>query len=267
LFDSSYLRGVFSRPRILNQVVRSIPLPDVGLPQSALYVIASDTIFVVQNGRVIRSWRVHGFDEGAIAVSGTVRTLGDWSGTLPGSEYTLSGQFTGTTYSYPLLDPRTNLYDGTTDGVHNYSVEYSNAIVYQFDRNWGSPVPLFQLFQTIGNQQYVAMFRYMGIAYDSLSGSVWLARDKGDLSGGIIENRSLTGDLLSTFDVPYTGVSGLALDSADRTLWFGASWGPYSHPGTLFQYSRAGLYLSSLSLPELAGATITGGEFQVGSAR
>ncbi len=73
----------------------------------------------------------------------------------------------------------------------------------------------------------------------------------------IVEHRSLTGALLSSFTVPFTGVSCLALDPADGTLWMGSQ----NTKGTFYQYSQAGTRLRTRTYGNLLGQNTLGGEF------
>src|SRR5438477_3834242 len=76
---------------------------DAAGPVSKLYLTAGDQqmIWVVQGTSVVNSWTAQHQFEYPLAVSNTIRTLGRVSGEF-GSEYTLAGAFTGTTYSFPL---------------------------------------------------------------------------------------------------------------------------------------------------------------------
>ena len=91
----------------------------VGDPISLYYLThANGTNQVVQGASVINSWAAAGGVDAAIAVSSTsVRTL-PHPGPFLGSEYTLAGAFTGTTYPAPI--PFRSFLDGTTDGTFNY---------------------------------------------------------------------------------------------------------------------------------------------------
>ena len=94
--------------------------------------------------------------------------------------------------------------------------------------------------------------------------SLWIAGENGPI-GSTIENRSLSGALISSFAIS-PGYSALALDPADGTLWLTDTTGP-SPTLDLEQYSRDGAFLSSLSLSSLlvpntsSAYTVHGGEF------
>jgi len=231
--------------------------PALAGPTSAYYLTAGDQFltpgnpgmnWVVQGDSVIDSWVQHHPEldgEYAIAVSGTVRTLGN--GTFnrhhAGSEYTLAGVYTGTDFPYPPVGPNVAFYDGTTNGSANFSVDYIGGGVYRFNTDWTNPVLLFNV-----------PVNYVGISYDTTNDSLWLAYT----NGRVVENRSLTGALLYSFPTPIS-MSALAWDPADNTLWMGSS----STRGTLYQYSKAGVLLDSVFYPSLANQEILGGEFAI----
>ena len=109
-------------------------------PVSPYYLTAGEQGFnwAVQFDAVILNWAQHhskSAGEYAIAVSGDVRVLGaNFEKVINlGSRYTLGGVYTGTDYPYPVA--HTAFWDGATDGVFNYSVDYRGGGVYQFDSN------------------------------------------------------------------------------------------------------------------------------------
>jgi hypothetical protein len=53
----------------------------------------------------------------------------------------LAGTPTGTTYFLPAILSTAN--DSTTDGTHNYLVDYTYSVVYQTARDFSHPVALF----------------------------------------------------------------------------------------------------------------------------
>src|SRR3954468_4371928 len=84
-------------------------------PLSTLYGTDGDrgTGFIM-SGNSFTTFGLVG-DEYALGVGSTVRTLGngnqgDGGGSIPGSEYSLAGVPTGTSYSYPV--PSAFFYDG-----------------------------------------------------------------------------------------------------------------------------------------------------------
>jgi hypothetical protein len=218
--------------------------PNIALatgPVSALYLTAGDQSmnWVVQGASVTNSWTQHNSTEYAIAILNTVRTLAGADG--PGSEYTLSGTYTGTNFAYPFAGP---VYDGTTNGILNYTVDYDRGGVYSTKTDWSNPTLLFS-----------TSSGYIGIAYDSTDGTLWLSQ----FNGNTVEHRSLTGTVLSSFVVPFTSITCLALDPADGTLWMGSQ----TTKGTFYQYSKAGVQLSTVIYSALASQNTLGGEFVV----
>jgi len=212
-------------------------------PVSKLYLTAGDQqmIWVVQGTSVVNSWTAQHQFEYPLEVSNTIRTLGRFAGEF-GSEYTLAGAFTGTTYSFPFgLGPE--LLDGTTDTQTNYSVDFNTGDVYSFNSTWGNPTFLFTTSPD-----------FLGITYDATDNTLWLA----NFGGNTVEHRSLFGTLISSFTVPFTSISCLALDPADNSLWMGSQ----NTEGTFYQFSKSGTALGSVFYPALAGQNTLGGEFQ-----
>jgi hypothetical protein len=159
------------------------------------------------------------------AVTNVVST--NWFGAGYGSanagRYTLNGVPTGTSWQgTPPLNGGDSLYDGTSDGRHNYAVEYTSSArtesVIQTDLNWQNP-KVFFTFDTDGE--------YIGITYDPYNKSLWLS----DYFTGAISDYTLKGKLLSSFATPLIPVA-LAFDRADGTLWFSQD-----ESSTLYQYS------------------------------
>jgi hypothetical protein len=213
-------------------------------PMSKLFLTAGENNmnWVVQGSSVVNSWTQHNGGEYPLAVFNTVRTLGLGSG-FNGSEYTLNGAFTGVTYPYPPIGITSDVYDGTTDTTSNYSVDYNSGNVYSFNGDWTNPTLLFS--EPIG---------FLGITYDATDNSLWLA----NFNGTIVEHRSLFGTLISSFTVPFTSITCLALDPADNTLWMGSQ----NTQGTFYQYSKTGSQLSTVTYPALVTQNTLGGEFQ-----
>lgn len=225
-------------------------------PVSPYYLTAAnntpqvDNIFVVQGNSIINSFpQHHQAEESAIAVTDTVRTLGVGGGNGgPGSQYTLSGTYTGVDYAYPASTGI--FYDGTSDGTFNYSVNYTSSgagSVSRFNADWSNPVLLFTV--SPGS---------LGITYDQTNNSLWVSQ----FSGSLVENRSLTGTILSSFTTAQTHLTALALDPADNTLWMGSQ----DMEGTFYQYSKTGTLLDTTTYNGLVGQNTLGGEFAVTAA-
>jgi PEP-CTERM motif len=219
-------------------------------PQSALYLTSGDEsqIEVVQGNNIINTFaQVGGPQEYPIAVLGTVRTAGARSGET-GAEYSLGGTPTGATYgSVAGVDAA---WDGTTDGTHNYVVDYSNGNVVETGLDWSSPVVLF-------NATGGASGAVLGITYDSENNSLWVS----GWTDTTLADYSLAGTVLSTFTAPIGTIAGLAYDPADGTLWFGTQSDLGSTTRTLYQFSTAGVELGTAQYVGLAGDNFLGGEF------
>jgi hypothetical protein len=157
---------------------------------------------------------------------GDVRTMG-YTDTYSGSRFNLAG---GTLAGGPYLNSIANsqLHDGTSDGLRNYSVNYTNGDVLEFDRNWASPTVLFNAANSLPGAGYITM--------NALDGSFWLSQWGGP---DRVEHRTHAGLLLSSFNSGIVGSSGLALDPADGTLWMS------NGSNTLCQFSQAGSLLQS----------------------
>ena len=218
-------------------------------PTGTYYLTAGEpggTNWAVQGNAVVNSWPQHHPESGgeyAIAVSSTVRTLGSNQITNhPGSEYTLNGTYTGTDYAYPSVTNR--FYDGTTDGSFNYSVDYSGGGVYRMNSDWSQSTLLFN-----------SVTNALGITYDPSNNSLWIS----SFNTNTVVDYSLTGTPLSSFSVPFSKITCLALDPADQTLWMGSQ----STEGTFYQYSKAGAQLNTQFYSALANQNTLGGEFAV----
>jgi PEP-CTERM motif len=176
-----------------------------------------------------------------IAVSGDLRTTGNFNSNL-GQQYNLSMISTGTTYAGSWQ----GLYDGTTDGSRNYSIDYGSGDVLSYDRNWQGPTTLFNAGTGFGN--------YLGITYDG-TGGLWISRWNSD----VVEHRSMTGSLLSSFNTGFSSITCLAMNYSDGTLWMGTQ----NTLGKFFQFSTSGTNLQSVTYSNMANANTLGGEFNV----
>jgi hypothetical protein len=198
-------------------------------------------MYVFQGSNVIDTWTKQNEGESPIAVMGTVRTAGIWYS--QGAEYTQSGEFTGTTY------PATGgpVVDGTTDGSYNYGYDQNANSVYRYDRDWSNGVWLFSTYGVGGEFGYCS-----GITYDPTNNSLWLTR----YAGHSIENYSMTGELLFSFETADYWPRFLAMDYADGTLW-----ASFSSRNEFYQYSRNGTLLSTQLFEDPAGGVVYGALF------
>jgi hypothetical protein len=156
-------------------------------------------------------------------VCGDVRTSGN-DQTTPGGQYTLGLTPTGTSYVLPGFINQSD--DGTSDGTHNYLVDAAGGIVYQTARDFTSVVPLFSPGLPFAE----------GITYDPVNKSLWISSFAFNT---FIYDYSLSGTLLSSFNVGHSGNFGLAMDPADHTLWL-----TNDNTLELEQYSTTGALLS-----------------------
>jgi hypothetical protein len=162
----------------------------------------------------------------AIAAAGDIRSFG-YSLNLTGSRFDLAGN--------PLAGgPYLNTYggqihDGTSDGNYNYSVDYVTGDVLQFDRNWASPVALFNANGGGGTAGWITM--------NAADGSFWLSQYG---NSDLVEHRTHTGTLLGSFNSGINYSQGLALDPIDGTLWMSSGF-------SLYQFSQNGSALQNIS--------------------
>ena len=207
---------------------------------SVYYLTAGDdgVNFAFQNGAAINSWSQQ-TNEYPIAVTDTVRTLGPNSGDS-GSQYTLGGTFTGTTYTNSA--PSGDFYDGTSDGTSNYSVDFDTGNVYRFNADWSGAT---LLFTAVGDD--------LGITYDPSNSSLWVQ----NYSDGGVTDFSLDGTVLGSFSTGLSDTGSLARDPADGTFWCTSQ----DSTGTLYQFNSSGTQLSSFTDPTAAGLNFLGGEF------
>ncbi|MCG3126442.1 MAG: hypothetical protein CHACPFDD_01277 [Phycisphaerae bacterium] len=209
-------------------------------PLSPYYLVSGDQfrVDVVQGAAHINSWATPDF-EYPVAVNGTVRTLGAILGGT-GREYSLGGVVTGPVYTNVVGTS----YDSTTDGQHNYVISWDTGDVIQTDTDYQNPVPLFN----VGGPG-----TGLGITYDPTNNSLWIAQ----FGGGTVENRTLAGGLISSFNTGISLQAALALDHADGSLWL-VEW---TQNGDFRQFSKAGAPLGSEHYPALVGVNPLGGEF------
>jgi hypothetical protein len=183
-----------------------------------------------------------------MAVNSTVRTLGFGAGnSYVGAEYSLAGVPTGSTYAFPAALGVEEVDDGTTDGRFNYTWGVTSGIAYQLNLDWTNPVPLFTLGKTSGGR--------LGITYDASNNSLWIVGFDGAI-GTLISDYSLTGTLLSSFNIGHSFSGALALDPADGTLWLSnlISGGTL----TVEQYARSASGSFNATQTMLSSQTYTG---------
>jgi len=227
-------------------------LPGTGQAQLSPYYLTGGNVskvFVIQNGSVVSTIptvtvSTSGAYEYPIAVyASTFRTSNSVPGSGNGYEYTLSGTPTGASYS--LTSPIGSAWDSTTDGSHNYLVDFSGGTVYQTGLDFSNPVALF------GG---LGPSAYLGITYDPTNNSLWVS----GWSTNQVIDFSMSGTQLSSFAAaPTSGLlTSLALEPTTGTLWMGTQ-----NTGVLYQYSKSGVLLQTITVPALLNLDILGGEF------
>jgi PEP-CTERM motif len=199
-------------------------------PTSKLYITGNtpngggEQILVVQGqSTIISADTAYSQNEWPIAIYGDVRTAGS-SSSNDGGFYDLSVSASPYVH-YQLPSFMVAVYDSTSDGTHNYMVDFASGIVYQTDRTYGSAGILFQIED--GNL-------WSGITYDPANQSLWLVAHESN----VMANYSLNGKLLSSFSVQTSTNGPLAFDPADQTLWL-INYGTKN----LEQYSTSGQFL------------------------
>lgn len=204
--------------------------------------------YVVQNGQVVRQFnRAGGQDGPGLVVTDTIKNIGQDGGSQ-GREYDLFGNPLPGRY----LNPRyTSLYDGATDGEHNWSIAHNdfdtNFALVQGDADWNNLQVL-----------WVPQRRSSGVTFDMNTGTLWITNNSG--GSDRVQQYDLDGNLLSEFSAVHSGGGyGLAWDPADDTLWLP---GAFATGGRLFQYDKNGNLLQDIAVPGLGGK-ILGAEFQI----
>ena len=235
-------QSISSRPRILSaRIVLTLiavlalwshpALAAIG-PTSTLYItnygeFSSGTICGLDlvQGVTINSYPTGNSVDICIAAAGDIRTMG-YSGGDSGSRFALTGSpLPGGPFTNTLTGSQ--LHDGTSDGVYNYSVDYPTGSILRFTNTWSSPSTLFTV--TPATAGWITM--------NALDGSFWLSQY--GLSD-LVEHRSASGTLLFSFTSGISGSQGLALDPIDGTLWL-------SQGSTLYQFTQTGLPIQSVS--------------------
>jgi hypothetical protein len=252
--------GLAIVPALLAGIGPAAALPAFTGPVSEYYLDrdggSQSTIYVVQGTSAIRSFTTsYGgsavFGESNLAVTSVVTTNGFGSGYGLGAagQYSLTGTPTGVSHTAQATPGYTDelTYDGTSDGTHNYTVQYyagqGGGAVIQTDANWQNPTALFSV---AGNGAY------LGIAYDSRNNSLWFS----GYGVTTIANYSLSGALLSSFDTGQDSMAALGYDAADDTLWFSSG-----QSNTLEQWSTAGVLLQQGTPTDLPNGNFLAGEF------
>src|SRR4051812_17319231 len=96
-------------------------------PAGVYYMTAGDqnTMWRAQGASTLGSWAMTHPGEYPIAVTSSVRTMGVGQGNQ-GSDYSLTGTFTGTSYTNPVNG---SFYDGASNGTSNFALDYGAGVV------------------------------------------------------------------------------------------------------------------------------------------
>ncbi|MGA2242869.1 MAG: PEP-CTERM sorting domain-containing protein [Verrucomicrobiota bacterium] len=215
-------------------------------PTSTLYLTAGDqgTNATIAGGTTTavtspQQFPANGGEYG-IAISGnSIRTMHNGSSGGGGGTYDLSFAYTGPA----LANPAHTFYDGTSDGTYNYAVDIAGS-VYRYNLDWSSPT---LLFTPSGVSDAI------GISFDAYNNSLWIS----GISSGTVQDYSLTGTLLSSFNNGQVRGFALAYDPADDTLWMMS----VQNSGIIRQYNTSGELLQTMDF----GSTLNylGAEFAV----
>jgi hypothetical protein len=228
-------------------VVFAVSAPAAG-PASTLYLTAGGNRF---NARVLagtttaivtrQQFNTNNGEDAIAVTGGSIRTsaFSDYEGFINGGTYDLNFNGTGPGYATSAEF----VLDGTTDGLNNYGGDLRSRIIYRYDLNWGSPIPLFTL---VGGAT--------GITYDPYNSSLWISGN----TNGLVQDYSLDGKLLSSFNDGYSQQNWLAFDPADGTLWL---MGGNNSSGIIDQFSTTGTHLQTVSIG--AGLHYDGAEFEI----
>jgi PEP-CTERM motif len=244
-------------------------------PGSPYYLdnYVTQMIYVVQGTSVINSfsWAYSAgndasYNEANLAVTNVVTTNGfgsNYGAPATAGQYTFGGSPTGAAH---IAQPTPgfsseNTFDGTSDGRHNYTVQYFGVDgsgnhtedVIETDANWQHPTALFSVQSSPGTTG-----EDLGITYDPTNNSLWIS----GYETTTISDYSLTGTLLSSFDTGqlYTLVA-LGLDHADNTLWISEG-----ESNTLEQWSKTGVLLQSGIPSGLPAGDYLAGDFATTAA-
>lgn len=200
--------------------------------------------YVIQNGSITSRFGSADNAAYALAVGNDIRTFATnqkgW-----GNKYLLDGTLVGPTGAASTCC----FYDGTSNGVNNFTVEGSGGEVWRANLDWTGMSPLFSTRS--------GMF---GITYDAGNNSLWVGAFEGTPGAYSIFDYAMNGTLLTSFtpSLPASslGITALAYDPGDQTLWFTN----YTSAPTLYQYSRTGTQLAVVNVVGIRGF-LTGGEF------
>lgn len=213
-------------------------------PVSTYYLSNGQQLYAAQGSSKLWTTATAHPDELAIAVDTSIRTIGS---TIPntsgaGRKYTLGGANIGPDYAHPAGIGF--VYDGASDGQHNYTVDLGTGNVFRLDPDWANPQ---LLFTAPGGSE-----AWLGITYDPTNDSLWLS----GWNSTHVYNYSMGGVFLGGFEAAHTSLAALARDPADGTLWLANAmvWGS-------FEQYHLGQLVDTQSYPGMIN--VLGGEFAV----
>ena len=202
----------------------------------------TDRAIIVQNGQLVRSFTLNSTDENAMAVFGAndIRTVGRNAG-QNGQQYDEFGNLLGGgPYDNDAVGA-SDFYDGTTDGINNYSISHNGGPfdVFSADDEWNGATSIF-----------TPTRRSSGIAYDPVNNTLWTSATVGTFTE--YQEYTLGGTLLNDFSVGVPGTSGygMAYDPGSDTFFITAR---DSSGFDLFQVDRNGNLLNSIDVPGISG--------------
>lgn len=219
---------------------------------SDLYLTGYDspTTWVVRGGQIVRQFNrsaVSGQDTGC-TVGTTLRCVGTDPGAT-GREYALTGAPLAATYPNSEWD---SLYDGASDGTRNWSIAHNDSdsgfALVEGNASWQSL-----------QVRFVPVRRSSGVTWDARTSSLWITNNAG--GSDRVQRVDLSGNVLFEFPAVHAGGGyALAWDPADDTLWVP---GAFSTAGSLFQYSKTGTLLQTVTIAGLGD--VIGAEFGSGA--
>lgn len=218
--------------------------------QTTLYVTNGDgnslEAFDVSNGSRVFSVTTSSSPDlpFALAVRDSIWLMNRYNLPTGALEYSLNGIATGRTST--LASSESQFLDGTTDGLHNYTLAWNGSgtvNVYVADADWSNLSVLFNT-GTLGLTSDIA-----GITYDFGSGNLWIS------GVSTVYQVTKAGAVVSSF--AHAGNrGGLAYDGSTDTLWYV----PNNPSAQLLQYSKTGTLLQSVTTPTRS-SNVWGAEF------
>lgn len=218
-----------------------------GGPAGAMYITAdaveAKRFFRVRRDRIVASWVGVGRYEDLLAINDTIRTGTAAFDAEISAEYRLDGTDTGVRFSRGT--PRAAMWDGTTDGEHNYAVVTPVGAVWRYDADWMN-----------GEFIFGTGAQARGIAFDPTDRTFWFIAPHPTR----LVHTTMSGEVLLSTPVPIDEEpTGIGLDHRDGTLWVAT----YTFGGTMYQLSKKGELLQTFTVPGVSPGVIFGVEFRL----